>query len=87
VNLFPILTGQIKARGYDWAVEGKLGQGVLGQVEGGGGQGRREDKEGEAKMEQSHLARRTASSKGSHSRVWWRTPLIPALGRQRQADF
>jgi hypothetical protein len=21
------------------------------------------------------------------SRVWWRMPLIPALGRQRQADF
>jgi hypothetical protein len=20
-------------------------------------------------------------------RVWWRTPLVPALGRQRQADF
>jgi hypothetical protein len=21
------------------------------------------------------------------SRAWWRRPLIPALGRQRQADF
>jgi hypothetical protein len=21
------------------------------------------------------------------SRAWWRMPLIPALGRQRQADF
>jgi hypothetical protein len=21
------------------------------------------------------------------SRVWWRTPLIPAFGRQRQVDF
>jgi hypothetical protein len=21
------------------------------------------------------------------SRAWWRTPLIPALGKQRQADF
>jgi hypothetical protein len=25
--------------------------------------------------------------KGGISQVWWRTPLIPALGRQRHADF
>jgi hypothetical protein len=22
-----------------------------------------------------------------YSRAWWRTPLVPALGRQRQVDF
>ena len=25
--------------------------------------------------------------KQSYHQVWWRTPLIPALGRQRQGDF
>jgi hypothetical protein len=27
------------------------------------------------------------TGKTSQSWAWWRTPLIPALGRQRQADF
>jgi hypothetical protein len=29
----------------------------------------------------------TLSKKNWGSQVWWRTPLIPALGRQRQVDF
>jgi hypothetical protein len=53
VNPFSILTGQIKARACDWAVEGKDRLGGLekwGQIEGG------EEKEEEAaKMEQNHV--------------------------------
>jgi hypothetical protein len=29
----------------------------------------------------------SAIRNSSVSRAWWRTPLIPALGRQRQVDF
>jgi hypothetical protein len=28
-----------------------------------------------------------SSKKPKPCRAWWRTPLIPALGRQRQVDF
>jgi hypothetical protein len=27
------------------------------------------------------------SKNGTESEQWWRTPLVPALGRQRQEDF
>ena len=29
----------------------------------------------------------TQKHKNTHTGRWWRTPLVPALGRQRQADF
>jgi hypothetical protein len=32
-------------------------------------------------------AKLSLKSRNTVSRLWWRTPLIPALGRQRQADF
>jgi hypothetical protein len=37
----------------------------------------------------SHMSStdRSALKNKMKSQVWWRTPLIPALGRQRQADF
>jgi hypothetical protein len=49
VNLFLILTGQIKARTYDWTVEGKARIGGLGEwkrIGGGEEEGERTDRRG-----------------------------------------
>jgi hypothetical protein len=39
------------------------------------------------KIKQSKKDRKKIHQIFKKRRVWWRTPLIPALGRQRQADF
>jgi hypothetical protein len=38
-------------------------------------------------LEDSNGRDRTSCKNVLCARRWWRTPLIPALGRQRQADF
>jgi hypothetical protein len=35
----------------------------------------------------THQSQYNQITKTKSSRAWWRTPLVPALGRQRQADF
>jgi hypothetical protein len=46
-----------------------------------------------AQVEATSRGKLSKTSLQAHSRFreidgqWWRTPLIPALGRQRQADF
>ena len=51
MNLLPILTGQIKTRACDWAVEGKGGTGGFREGE----KGRRTDRGGEMKMEEEKV--------------------------------
>jgi hypothetical protein len=44
----------------------------------------------ERRMERIRMERQTDRKEGrerERSCVWWRMPLTPALGRQRQADF
>lgn len=63
MNLLPILTGQIKAKACDWAVEGKGGSGGLRM---GAGKEEEEDRaerermeeEDDNMMDQNHVARR-----------------------------
>jgi hypothetical protein len=37
--------------------------------------------------EQPSIPRYSWISEETRKKVWWRMPLIPALGRQRQVDF
>jgi hypothetical protein len=38
-------------------------------------------------FERFHLTQIRMAKIENSNRAWWLTPLIPALGRQRQADF
>jgi hypothetical protein len=38
-------------------------------------------------VQSTHIYNETLSKRRKRAGQWWRTPLIPALGRQRQADF
>jgi hypothetical protein len=46
----------------------------------------RDKKRSKDREVQRHLKEKP-SKKAVLCRAWWRTPLIPALGRQRQVDF
>jgi hypothetical protein len=38
-------------------------------------------------QQEHQTAAHISTEKGADALQWWRTPLIPALGRQRQAGF
>ena len=69
MNLLLILTGQIKARAYDWGVEGKGGAGGFREERKGKGQLRRkmEEEEVEGSWSRTTWPGEATGSKGSHS--------------------
>lgn len=73
MNLLPILTGQVKARACDRAVEGKGGAGGFREVERGRRKGRQrrerrmEEEEVEGRWNRCTWPGKATSNKGPHS--------------------
>jgi hypothetical protein len=40
-----------------------------------------------SELKEKDKKQKTKNKKTKSGQAWWRTPLIPALGRQRQVDF
>ena len=69
MNLLPILTGQIKARACDWAVEGKGGAGGFREGERGR---RRGDEEMKEREEDRRRGGGRKMEEGRRKHVTWR---------------